>query len=108
MEYAGGNHVGSRLRIYIYQRGYPCWFLAKDKPRRVNEITANVHQGTAPVCQYVANIFQITIVITEISHDGLDRADSPFLDKIKRAAPLRMSANHKGLFDLDAGAIAGL
>ncbi len=42
------------------KRGHPRRFLSKDKSRRINKITANIHQPATSIFKYVANVFRIT------------------------------------------------
>jgi len=69
----------------------------------VDQITADVEQGSAAGVDLVADIRWVNIEVAEVAHDRAQRADASFIEKFANPQPLWVAADHESLADFDAG-----
>jgi len=98
--------IGMHLWVAFDKRYDTRWFLRKRIARRMNEVTADIHQRATAAFDLIANVRRIDIKIAEISNNRAEFADMAFAEKLAEPKPLRIAANHEGFADLHSRASA--
>ena len=91
------------LRVAINKGNDASGLLCESVARCVDEVAADVHEGTTSALNLVTNVGRVDVEITEEAADGAEFPDAAFIEQFAKAQPLRITAYHEGFANLDAG-----
>src|SRR5882762_6623830 len=97
--------VRLEIRIYLDQSRNPRRLLSKNKSRRRNRVTPDIHYSAPAPLRFVPHVLRIAVEIAERSHDRSQLSDHPFANQLARPQPLRVRLHHERLADLDPAAL---
>src|SRR5262249_15206723 len=77
----------------------PYWFLTEYHTRSLDRVAADIHQGSATIFGYVADVDRVHIMIAERCGGVAKPPDPAGPHEIDYPQPLRMRGDHESLLD---------
>ena len=106
LEHRGGEAVGVERGVAVDGGDDARGLGGEGEAGGLDHVAADVHERAAADVGAVADVGGVDVEVAEAAGHGAKFADALAGEELAEAEPLRVRADHEGLADLDAGAVA--